>query len=104
MLQPPWDTELTVDGKDAYIIHFTYGDDFNENGVFTPGKIGAWHFDKRDYTVKVPPLNFPMPPSGCNNEAVKRLIASVNEASANLPGWAERAFESVNEVVPAYGK
>lgn len=37
------------DGTHIYIIHFTYGNDFSEKGAFTPGKIGAWHFDKRDY-------------------------------------------------------
>jgi hypothetical protein len=53
MLQPPWDAQLTAEnGKDAYIIHFTYGNDFNEKGEFTPGKIGSWHFDKRDYMVR----------------------------------------------------
>jgi len=53
MLQPPWDAYLTAEnGKEAYIIHFTYGNDFNEEGVFTPGKIGFWHFDKRDYMVR----------------------------------------------------
>ena len=39
-------------GKDAYMIHFTYGDDFNEKGEFTPGKVGFWHWDKRDWTVR----------------------------------------------------
>jgi len=53
MLQPPWDDQLTAEnGKEAYIIHFTYGNDFNEQGVFTPGKIGSWHFDKRDFMVR----------------------------------------------------
>jgi hypothetical protein len=33
------------------MIHFTYGDDFDEKGEFTPGKVGHWHWDKRDYTV-----------------------------------------------------
>ena len=51
MLQPPWDAQLEVDGKPAYIIHFTYGDDFDSKGEFTPGKVGKWHFDKRDYMV-----------------------------------------------------
>jgi hypothetical protein len=54
MLQPPWDSQLTAEnGKEAYIIHFTYGNDFNEKGQFTPGKIGFWHFDKRDYMVRI---------------------------------------------------
>lgn len=36
-------------GEHIYIIHFTYGNDFDVEGKFTPGKVGAWHFDKRDY-------------------------------------------------------
>lgn len=31
-------------GKPAYMIHFTYGNDFDEKGVFTPGKVGFWHW------------------------------------------------------------
>ena len=52
MLQPPWDASLSAEnGKKAYIIHYTYGNDFNEGGEFTPGKVGSWHWDKRDYSV-----------------------------------------------------
>ncbi|EFN56305.1 hypothetical protein CHLNCDRAFT_22296, partial [Chlorella variabilis] len=86
-LQPPWDTKLT--SEDAYMIHFTYGDDFNEKGEFTPGKVGFWHWDKRDWTNKYPPRNFPMPPEGCTNVAVKELVRRVNEAADKLPRWAE---------------
>ena len=50
---------------------------------------------------KYPPLNFPLPPAGCENEAVKKLINSINEASAHLPGWKERAYASADEV-PTY--
>lgn len=104
MLQPPWDSSLKAEnGKDAYIIHFTYGNDFNESGKFTPGKVGFWHWDKRDYTDKYPPMNFPLPPEGCTNEAVKHLVSAVNEAAAHLPGWAERSFNDVSEVEFAYG-
>ncbi|KAL4518212.1 hypothetical protein Ndes2437A_g04508 [Nannochloris sp. 'desiccata'] len=104
MLQPPWDAQLTAEnGKEAYIIHFTYGNDFNEQGVFTPGKIGSWHFDKRDYMEKYPPLNFPMPPKGCTNEAVKKIISCLNEASKNLPGWKKLAYKSTDEVKPYFG-
>ena len=85
---------LLQNGKPAYQIHFTYGNDFNEKvwglrrgarrrdaeawgtrrrrrrrrgwrvsarrplhppccpqGEFTPGKVGYWHWDKRDWTV-----------------------------------------------------
>jgi hypothetical protein len=52
MLQPPWDSELVAsNGKKAAIIHYTYANDFDAEGNFTPAQIGAWHFDKRDYMV-----------------------------------------------------
>eukprot|EP00887_Chlorella_sp_A99_P004186 scaffold23.g4186.t1 len=73
-LQPPWDSKLTANnGEEAYMIHFTYGNDFDLQGKFTPGKVGAWHWDKRDWTVKYPPRNFPLPPKGCTNQAVIEL-------------------------------
>jgi hypothetical protein len=53
MLQPPWDAELAIDGKPACIFHFTYGNDFDEAGKLTAGKIGYWHWDKRDYMVSL---------------------------------------------------
>lgn len=34
----------TQNGKDAIQIHFTYGNDFDSKGAFTPGKVGAWHW------------------------------------------------------------
>ncbi|PSC67539.1 manganese resistance 1 [Micractinium conductrix] len=89
-LQPPWDAKLTAEnGRPAFMIHFTYGNDYDEQGTFTPGKVGHWHWDKRDWTDKYIPRDFPMPPEGCNNEAVKELIRRVNEAAGNLPRWAE---------------
>ena len=52
MLQPPWDTEIVAsNGKKAAIIHYTYANDFDADGNFTPAQIGVWHFDKRDYMV-----------------------------------------------------
>lgn len=30
----------------------SYGNDFDPQGQFTPGKVGAWHWDKRDWTVR----------------------------------------------------
>lgn len=41
-------------GLDAFVIHFTYGQDFDERGEFSPGKVGAWHWDKRDWIVSAP--------------------------------------------------
>ena len=37
MLQPPYDKTMQVGGKEAYIVHYTYGDDYDANGRFTPG-------------------------------------------------------------------
>jgi hypothetical protein len=81
--QPPWDKSI----GDFFILHFTYGNDYDLNGAFTPGKIGAWRFDKRTWMQGIPPKNLPLPPSGCDNELVKRLVEMVNEASAALPNW-----------------
>ena len=80
--QPPWDTEL----KDFLILHYTYGNDYTLEGVFTPGKIGAWRFDKRSYMGSAPPRDLALPPKGVP-ETVVRLITSINEASANIPNW-----------------
>jgi hypothetical protein len=106
MLQPPWDETLqsSENGKDAYIIHYTYGFDFNDQGEFTPGKIGSWHWDKRDFIERYPPKDFPMPPEGCTNEAVKYVVRAVNEVAAALPGWQERAFKDAASVKPLYAE
>ena len=81
--QPPWDKSI----GDFYILHFTYGNDYDLDGKFTPGKIGKWRFDKRAWMSSIPPKNLEPPPEGCDNELVKRLVEMVNEASAALPNW-----------------
>ncbi|KAJ7964988.1 Hydroxyproline O-arabinosyltransferase [Quillaja saponaria] len=82
MLQPPWDLEV---GK-KFIIHYTYGCDYNLKGELTYGKIGEWRFDKRSHLSGPPPRNIPLPPPGVP-ESVVRLVKMVNEATANIPGW-----------------
>ncbi len=53
MAQPPWDKELNgKNGRRAALIHYTYSNDFDPEGTFTPAVIGKWHFDKRDYIVR----------------------------------------------------
>ena len=59
MAQPPWDKGL----GEFFILHFTYGNDYDENGVFTPGKVGKWRFDKRSYMAGIPPKNLDPPPA-----------------------------------------
>ncbi|KAI4386217.1 hypothetical protein MLD38_004168 [Melastoma candidum] len=82
MLQPPWDLEV----GDKFIIHYTYGCDYNMKGELTYGKIGDWRFDKRSYLDGPPPRNLSLPPPGVP-ESVIQLVTLVNEATANIPGW-----------------
>ena len=72
MSQPPWDEKL----EPFYLLHYTYGMDYTLEGVFTPGKIGAWRFDKRSYADKPPPSNLGQPPAGMKNELVSCLSMS----------------------------
>ncbi|KAL8153040.1 hypothetical protein V2J09_010800 [Rumex salicifolius] len=82
MIQPPWDTEI----GNKYIIHYTYGCDYDMKGKLTYGKIGEWRFDKRSYTNVKPPRNLPLPPPGVP-ESVVTLVKMVNEATSNIPNW-----------------
>ncbi|KAH1217488.1 Hydroxyproline O-arabinosyltransferase 3 [Glycine max] len=82
MLQPPWDLETNK----KYIIHYTYGCDYNMKGELTYGKVGEWRFDKRSHLRGPPPKNLPLPPPGVP-ESVVTLVKMVNEASANIPNW-----------------
>ncbi|KAK1279207.1 hypothetical protein QJS04_geneDACA016568 [Acorus gramineus] len=82
MIQPPWDLKV----GNSFIIHYTYGCDYNMKGKLTYGEIGEWRFDKRSYLRGPIPRNLPMPPSGVP-ESVVTLVKMVNEATANIPGW-----------------
>ncbi|KAH9602796.1 hypothetical protein KSS87_023253 [Heliosperma pusillum] len=82
MLQPPWDLTTT----DKYILHYTYGCDYNMKGELTYGKIGEWRFDKRSHLRGPPPRNLSLPPKGVP-ESVVTLVTMVNEATANIPDW-----------------
>ncbi|KAL2478214.1 hypothetical protein Fot_47228 [Forsythia ovata] len=82
MLQPPWDKET---GK-KFILHFTYGCDYNMKGELTYGKFGEWRFDKRSHLQGPPPRNLSLPPPGVP-ESVVTLVKMVNEATANIPDW-----------------
>ncbi|KFK27793.1 hypothetical protein AALP_AA8G430100 [Arabis alpina] len=82
MIQPPWDKEV----GDKYIIHYTYGCDFDMQGHLTYGKIGEWRFDKRSYDSSPPPKNLTMPPPGVA-QSVVTLVKMINEATGNIPNW-----------------
>ncbi|XP_062233467.1 hydroxyproline O-arabinosyltransferase 1-like [Phragmites australis] len=88
MIQPPWDLEV----GDAFIIHYTYGCDYDVKGKLTYGKIGEWRFDKRSYEHKPPPRNLPLPPNGVP-ESVVTLVKMVNEATINIPNWESYAAD-----------
>jgi hydroxyproline O-arabinosyltransferase len=87
--QPPWDTTMDINGLPYYILHYTYGMDYTLEGVFTPGKFGAWRFDKRSYAWKPPPRHLDPPPDGMQNDLVRFLIKAVNEVTDTIPGWDE---------------
>ena len=102
MVQPPWDDSLKGNnGRRAAFIHYAYSQDFDGEGTFTPAVIGKYHFDKRDYMTKYPPLKTRRPPRSSDNEASKVLIKLINIASVNLPDWATRAYLR-NEPVRSY--
>ncbi|XP_072972538.1 hydroxyproline O-arabinosyltransferase 1-like [Typha angustifolia] len=82
MIQPPWDLEV----GEKFIIHYTYGCDYDLKGKLTYGKIGEWRFDKRSYERKSPPRNLTLPPDGVP-QSVVTLVKMVNEATANIPNW-----------------
>ncbi|KAK4407459.1 Hydroxyproline O-arabinosyltransferase RDN2 [Sesamum angolense] len=82
IFSPPWDLEV----GNKFIIHYTYGCDYNMKGELTYGKIGEWRFDKRSHLRGPPPRNLSLPPPGVP-ESVVRLVKAVNEASANIPNW-----------------
>jgi len=97
--QPPWDSALQISpSKPYYILHYTYGCDYNMNGEFTPGKYGYWRFDKRTYAQKPPPRHLGAPPKGVKNDMVRKLIDSINEATANIECWDQ--YYTTGKVAP----
>uniref|UniRef100_A0A0E0BHD8 Hydroxyproline O-arabinosyltransferase-like domain-containing protein n=1 Tax=Oryza glumipatula TaxID=40148 RepID=A0A0E0BHD8_9ORYZ len=57
--KPPWGLE----NGGAFIIHYTYGCDYDMKGKLIYGKVGECRFDKRSYDSK-PPRNLPLPQNG----------------------------------------
>ncbi|CAK0762398.1 hypothetical protein CVIRNUC_002953 [Coccomyxa viridis] len=90
IVQPPFDPSFTMgNGESAYIIHFTYGNDYDAQGkmVYGQGVSKFFHWDKRDYTYEYPPKSFPLPPKEVKAETVRALVTAVNEAIAELEPW-----------------
>ncbi|WPT12924.1 Hydroxyproline O-arabinosyltransferase PLENTY [Picochlorum sp. SENEW3] len=104
MAQPPWDKELNgKNGRRAALIHYTYSNDFDPEGTFTPAVIGKWHFDKRDYIDHYPLNRTKRPPPGCDNSATRLFIKCINIAARSLEGWQDRAYKSASEIVRYFG-
>lgn len=83
MAQPPWDWDM----QRYYLLHYTYGMDYTKEGVFTPGKIGEWRFDKRSWGDMPISRNLEAPPEGMKNGLVRHLINVFNEATDAIPMW-----------------
>ena len=77
---------LQSGAAEACILHYTYGQDLDEDGaVFSPRDCpgtnctrGAWHWDKRDYAQEYPPRDMPLP----GKSQVGRLISHLLLADA----------------------
>ncbi|KAF5956128.1 hypothetical protein HYC85_008984 [Camellia sinensis] len=80
MIQPPWDTEI----GNKFIIHFTYGCDYDMKGKLTYGKIGEWRFDKRSYTTAWPPKNLPLPPPGVPESVLLYTTYTIVDSKAKV--------------------
>jgi hydroxyproline O-arabinosyltransferase len=100
--QPPWDTEMELNGIPYYILHYTYGMDYTLEGEFTPGKIGMWRFDKRTYQYRPPPRHLSNPPGRMKNDLVRFLINAINEVTNAIPGWDEYEKTGVARQVMKY--
>lgn len=85
MAQPPFDEKLAP----FDILHYTFGQDFDEAGRFVPGKVGFWHWDKRDWSARPPPVFSQPPPAGCQNELTVRLVEMINRATGDIECWDE---------------
>ncbi|GAX76986.1 hypothetical protein CEUSTIGMA_g4433.t1 [Chlamydomonas eustigma] len=87
--QPPFDSdyELTP-GRPFYILHYTYGLDFNEtSGKVLMDKVGSWHFDKREHDPKPIPRGMRYPAVNVNFDLGRELVRSLNEATDAIPCW-----------------
>jgi len=81
MAQPPWDWDTSR----YTLLHYTYGLDYTLAGVFTPGVVGEWHWDKRDFPGPIP-RNMQGPPEGTQNDLTKELIKRVCIDTTPQPG------------------
>ncbi|PNH03274.1 putative cytochrome c-type heme lyase [Tetrabaena socialis] len=80
--------EVDYQGSPFYLLHLTYPCRYDKFGNMTDNATNAvWTFDKREYSVRPPPRNLPMPPAFVQNNLVRLIIGMLNEATDNLPCW-----------------
>lgn len=88
--EPPYIERLEyMPNVSYYMIHYTYGNDYDLDGKKVFGRFGDWHFDKRDYSVLPPKKFIEKPPKNVKNELLDRFLDMLMEAMENIPCWDE---------------
>lgn len=72
--------------RNKSVLHYTYGQDYDVDGRSTYGKIGPWHWDKRDYAGSYPTLPITEPPPG-SPETIVQLVERIGRAGMSLEYW-----------------
>ena len=75
MVQPPFAKSLD---EGQAIIHYTYGQDFDENGTHVDK--GYYHWNKRDYMRRYPRMPLAWPPPHVSAGTL-RLLADITAAA-----------------------
>ena len=92
-------------GAEAFILHYTYGQDLSEAGAFTPGARGFWHWDKREYEQVYPPRNISLPLQ-CQVRTLPTpalLVSTMGLTRSHLSAWpsaAAHAVETQSGLIP----
>ena len=68
--------------EDPYIFHYTFGHEYDLEGIPMVGVVGEWSLDKRRWTNIYPPLNLTPPPK-CAGEATHVLTGT--QSVLNIP-------------------
>ena len=91
MVQPPGDRDLAAGQA---IIHYTYGQDLDNNGKWVGDNKGTFHWNKRDFMSKYPRLPMAQPPARAP-EATLRVLADV---AATADSEEYRAWWAANSI------
>ena len=75
-------TLCSQSGAEAFILHYTYGQDLRKGGVFTPDACGFWHWHKHAYEQTYPPRNISLPVK-CQARTLSTLLFAGFRTDAN---------------------